>query len=369
VLATRERKLYIVSIAGVDYGIDAAFVAGTFEIDRPFTPIPGSPSHVLGLHAWNGIPLAVVDPRSFLGVSTDSAFPLGHVSAVILRFGATHVAVVADNVIGPRAISEKSAVMLDPATLLGDDSRSPKDALADLRTALWEHASFAVSDINLAWIMKRHRTAKSRRVPLATRELVSEFLSGFSSPCIDSPWSESLRSELLASMPRSTSRPFTIWNHGCGRGLDAISIACILALDRPRLRVKIWADDDVRMIGEAQKLVLPGGSVPGYLRRSGLVVAKGEQATVVSRIRDTILFISTEALVPFSGIFDMIICRDRLSHMEETAKAASIDAFTHALHSGGTLITGIHERMPVSEWIETRPGKLPCWKMRTNRPH
>jgi SAM-dependent methyltransferase len=359
-----EKLLYTATIAGVEYGIDAPHVAGTFEISRLY-PVPGASVDVLGLHAWKGTPIPVVDPRSHLGELSRHGDMGRQFWAVVVRSAGLHIAIAVDRVVGPLAYSGAPRRMLDLASLLGnrEDSRG-RDARAGLRAALWKHASFAVTDVNIDWVTRRRRSAKKGRVSPSTPKLATGFLASFGSPCIDTLWNESLRGALRALVPGSSSRSFAIWNHGCGRGYDALSVACILALDRPRWRVTIWAVDELAAIVEAQNSTLSRSDVPDYLKRSGLVAEEEGHLSAVESIRNKILFVCSDAFVPFSESFDMIICRDRLSYMDAHAQAAAIDAFSRALRPAGTLITGVHERMPARQWSEQRLGDLPSWKVR-----
>lgn len=359
-----EGLVYTVSIAGVEFGIEAAYVAGTFAIER-IARVHGASADVLGLHTWKGVPLPVLDPRPRLGVSPGRGDTTNQGTAVVVQLGGAHVAIAVDSVIGPLAYSKAARQMLDPASMLGDHAApNAPDAWADLRAALWTHASFMLSDVNVAWVTRRYRSAKWGRVLPSTETLAAGFLAGFGSPCADTPWNESLRAGLNALLPGSSTRQFAIWNNGCGRGTDALSLACILAMDRPRLRVKIWAVDELEAIVEAQNSTLSRSDVPEYLKRSGLLAEEGGQFSGLDAFRERIVFVCSDAFVPFPESFDMIVCRDRLSYLDAHAQITAIAAFRRALRPGGTLITGVHERLPASEWSEQTHRNLPAWKIR-----
>lgn len=356
-----EGLIYRVSIAGVEYGIEAAQVAGTFEIER-IAPVPGASADVLGLHSWKGTPLPVLDPRLSLGIlQRETAIPG---TAVVVHLGGAHVALSVDSAVGPLADSRAARRMLDPASLFGNHAvpRGP-DAWADLRAALWKHASFAVSDVNFAWVTRRYRSAKWGRVLPSTPKLAAEFLAGFRPPCVDTLWSESLRARLIALLPGSSTRQFAIWNHGCDRGNDALSIACILAMDRPRLRVKIWAIDELAAIVEAEKCSWPAADVPEYFKLSGLLAEEGGRFSGNDAVRERIIFVCSDAFIPFPESFDMIVCRNRLSYLDAKARTSAVDDFRRALRPGGSLITGAHEKMPAGDWNEQPHGQLPSWKI------
>jgi chemotaxis methyl-accepting protein methylase len=359
-----EGLVYTASIAGVEFGIDAAQVEGTFEIVR-IAPVHGASSDVLGLHTWKGAPLPVLDPRPHLGMLPRGGETANQGAAVVVQLGGAHVAIAFDSVRGPLVYSRSARQMLDFISLFDDHAlpRAP-DVWADLRAALWKHASYAISDVNIAWVTRRYRSAQWGRVLPSTQKLAAEFLAGFGSPCVDTLWNEKLRARMNALLHGSSTRQFAIWNHGRGRGFDALSLACILAVDRPRLRVKIWAVDELAAIVVAQDPSLSRSDVPEYLKGSGLLVEEGGRFSATDAVLERIVLVSSDAFVPFPGSFDMIVCRDRLSYLDAHAQTAAIAAFKRALRPKGTLITGVHEKMPASDWSAQPHAHLPSWKIR-----
>jgi chemotaxis methyl-accepting protein methylase len=359
-----ESLIYAVSIAGVEYGIEAVKVEGTFEIGR-IARVQGASADVLGLHSWKGTPLTVLDPGPHLGLLSGHPERESRGTAVVVQLGRGYVAIAVDSAIGPLADSRVPRRMLDPDSLIGARAAPPApDAQSDLRAFLWEHASFAVSDLNIAWVARRFRSPQWGRVLPSTQARAAEFLAGFGSPCAGTLWNESLRTGLRALLPGASTRHFTIWNPGCGRGNDALSLACILAMDRPRLHARIWAVDELALIVEAQSFSLPVSDVPEYLRRSGLLTEEGGRFSGREAVREKITFGSSDAFLPFPETFDMIICRDRLSYIDARAQTSAIAAFRRALRPGGTLIVGVHEKLPAGDWSAQPHGHLPSWKIR-----
>ncbi len=359
-----EGLIYTVSIAGVEFGIESANVAGTFAIER-IARLNGASADVLGLHTWKGAPLPVLDPLPRLGMlpRRGEATPPG--TAVVVQTAGANVAIAVDSISGPFADSKPDRHMLDPGTFFGDHPvPRAADAWTDLRDALGKHASYTVSDVNIAWVTRRYRSAKWGRALPATRERAAEFLAGFGSPCIDTLWNESLRAGLKPLMPGSSARQFSVWNPECGRGLDALSLACILAMDRPRLRAKIWAVDRLEAIVEAQDCSLPHSDVPEYLKRSGVLEEKDGRFSGNDAVRERIVLVCSDAFVPVPESFDLILYRDRLSYLDARAQKITIAGFRRALRPGGCVITGVHEKLPASEWNEQTHGHLPAWKIR-----
>ncbi|MFI5368681.1 MAG: CheR family methyltransferase [Spirochaetia bacterium] len=357
--------VYTISVGGIDYDIDAAHVAGTFEIKR-LAPVPGASADVLGLHAWNGTPLTILDPRLRLGMDQPRRATASQGAAVVLRSGGGHVAIVVERVTGPGVDSGTGRQMLDPSVLIGSGVASAApDPWADLRAALWQHSSYAVSDVNISWVVRRYRSAKWGGVLPSTEELAADFLAGFSSPCVDTLWNESLRAGLHALLPARSTRHFAVWNPWCGRGGDSLSVACILAIERPRLKLKIWAVDELAAIVDAQTCSWSPAEVPEYLRTSGLLSENAGRLGGGAAVRARIILVCTDAFEPARASFDMIVCRDRLSSLDARRQAAALTTFKHALRPGGTVIAGAHEKLPSSDWIEQPDRRLSSWRLRT----
>jgi len=356
--------VYTISVGGIQYGLDATQVAGTFVI-KQIAPVPGASADVLGLHVWKGALLPVLDPRPHLGMHSLRGETQSHGAAVVIRLDGGPVAILVESVTGPLADFGAGRNMLDPATLFGRGSApSAPDPWADMRAALWKHASYSVSDVNIAWVMRRYRSLKWGRVLPSTEELAADFLAGFGSPCFDTLWDENLRAGLRALLPGPATRHFAIWNPWCGRCNDALSLACILALERPRLKVKIWAVDALAAIVDAQTSSWSPADVPDYLGKSGLLEEKGGRLSGGAAVGARIILVCADAFEPVPESFDMIVCRDRLSYMNASSQTAALTAFKGALRPGGTVITGVHEKLPSNDWSEQRDTHLSSWKFR-----
>jgi chemotaxis methyl-accepting protein methylase len=356
--------VYTISVGGIEYSIDAAHVAGTFEI-RGIAPVHGASAEVLGLHAWRGLPLAVVDPRLHLGMEPLRGKTTIEGTAVVVRLGRTHVAVLVERVTGPFADAGAARKMLDPNSFLGGSPALPAtDPWTDVRVALWKHASYAVSDVNIAWVTRRYRSAKWGRVLPSTEKLAADFLARFNSPCVQTLWNEGLRTGLHALLPGPSTRHFAIWNHCCGRGNDALSLACICAIERPRLKVKIWAVDELAAIVDAQNASWSSADVPEYLGKSGLLAEQGGRYSGGAFVRASIMLVCADAFEPMRESFDMIVCRDRLSYLDARRQTALIATFKRTLRPRGTVILGAHEKLPSNDWIEQPDTHLSSWTHR-----
>jgi len=82
----------------------------------PVEPLSGAPGFVRGIAIIRGAPLPVVDVAALLGAGE------GRVTRfVVLRSGQHHVALAVDEVVGVRALDERSLGELPPLLRGGDD--------------------------------------------------------------------------------------------------------------------------------------------------------------------------------------------------------------------------------------------------------
>ena len=105
---------------------------------------------VRGLHARKGTPLPVLDPRPHLGMDSLLRETASQGTAVVVWLDGAHVAFLVESVTGPVADSGAGRHALDPGSLIGRSAAPPAaDPWADLRAALWKHAAYTVSDVNM----------------------------------------------------------------------------------------------------------------------------------------------------------------------------------------------------------------------------
>ena len=369
-------KLFSVTAGGVEYWMDAAHVAGVGLALQPM-PVPGSPPHLLGLQGHGGKVMPVIDLRILLGAAAVREGTETEGRSVLVRTEKASALVVVDSVKGI-AESGPSPRLLDIGLVLFGEPSPPgarlalNDGLQQIRQGLCRHASFTISDLNSTWVRKRHaRWAMSRYLSGKPASLegagdAAEFLKDFTSPSIGRLWDREMRDAFRALLRGKRTGAFTVLNRGCGRGMDAYSIACILASARPRLRAKIWADgDDLEAMAAAQSLTLERAEIPDYLLRSrSLSAARGGYA-FSRRISEMIVFSFADILSPIEfPPADLIVARDVLSYVGEDEQRQVLDAFRSALRPGGILVIGARERPPTREWRAISRGKIPAYRLR-----
>lgn len=105
---TEESDLYLVFTLGSElYAIEAAYVREVYPLKR-ITPVPCTPTFILGIVNLRGQILSVVDVRELLRVR-DTSIPDSAKIAVLFTSD-VEVAVVIDNVIGIRTFSSRDLV-------------------------------------------------------------------------------------------------------------------------------------------------------------------------------------------------------------------------------------------------------------------
>jgi purine-binding chemotaxis protein CheW len=92
-------------LASEAYAIESAFVREVHPL-KDFTPLPGTPSFVLGIVNLRGQILSVVDLRSFFNLPARGLGDLNKV--IVLRDDRMELGILADEVTGVRAISRNS---------------------------------------------------------------------------------------------------------------------------------------------------------------------------------------------------------------------------------------------------------------------
>jgi len=136
-----------------------------------------------------------------------------------------------------------------------------------------------------------------------------------------------------------------IWSAGCSMGAEPYSVAMILDSCGFNIDYKILATDiDEQMLSKAKA----GGpysenevkNTPlDILARYFVKTNKGY--VVIDKIREKVTFKKHNLLQDdFSGIFDLILCRNVLIYFVEEAKDALYESFYHSLKSDGILFLG-----------------------------
>jgi purine-binding chemotaxis protein CheW len=103
------------SLAGENYGIESEFVDEVFQL-KEFAPLPGVPSHILGVVNVRGQILAVIDLKVFFNLPFKGIGELDKV--IILRNAQMEFGILADVVYGTQSIDIEE-IMAVPQTVAG----------------------------------------------------------------------------------------------------------------------------------------------------------------------------------------------------------------------------------------------------------
>lgn len=159
--------------------------------------------------------------------------------------------------------------------------------------------------------------------------------------------------ELIAKKRSQRSNRIRFWSAACSSGEEAYSLAMVA---REFFRsdnswdFKILATDiSTKMLKKAQigaytrddVSKATANMVQRYFIKSG--IGNNSVFNVITAIRDLVTFRRLNLLVdqyPFSGLFDMIICRNVMIYFDTPTKEALLGRFYNNLHKHGYLLTG-----------------------------
>lgn len=207
---------------------------------------------------------------------------------------------------------------------------------------------FYVTNINVDWVRERFNEWKAERginVQIMNVQDADDFLKSFYSECTASLWSEQFANQVYKMLPDNNAKLIQIWNPGCGKGLEAYSLACLLHKRYPDSRIRIYAHDiDLLSVSNAPLLTMPETAVNTWYKDFLTKTASGAY-TFIQAIKDIILFeyhdcMNTNAMPPV----DMIFSRDTLSFLPESSQQELISDFKEKMKGNGILVIGKNEK-------------------------
>jgi purine-binding chemotaxis protein CheW len=92
-------------LAYENYGIELSYVREVYPL-KDFTPVPCTPSFILGVTNIRGEIISVLDIRSFFGLPFPGLTDLNRV--IVLRTGALNLGILADKILGVRLVSKNN---------------------------------------------------------------------------------------------------------------------------------------------------------------------------------------------------------------------------------------------------------------------
>ena len=222
-----------------------------------------------------------------------------------------------------------------------------------IKESLQNYKNFFVSSVNEAWTKRRYaewtKLKGDKSAQLQNEGDAKEFLKPFWSPYTDAWWTKEYAENVEKLLPENPAKQIIVWNPGCGRGMEAYSLACILTKKYPDAKIRIYAQDiDLLNVSNASMLSVPSELADDWYGPYLTNKANGDY-TFNQDIKDCIMFEyhdcrHTNAL----PMVDMIFARDLLSFLDENTQEAVVADFLEKMKGNGIVILGENETMPAT---------------------
>lgn len=168
-----------------------------------------------------------------------------------------------------------------------------------------------------------------------------------------------LHEYVFAQLPANAS----IWVVGCGQGQTAYGVAMELADFEHKAgetkNMKLFAtDSSLDNIKQAESARYNTQQLSGlsaeHFQLYTSVVAPGNDRNIKEKISKNISFSQCDLTEDFQSLamMDLIICPDILVYFSNGVKAKILKQFSERLNSGGIMLTGIHQFVPVDSGLE-----------------
>jgi chemotaxis protein methyltransferase CheR len=157
-----------------------------------------------------------------------------------------------------------------------------------------------------------------------------------------------LENKILPGLLGRTKRP-KIWSAACSTGEEPYTIAMILSKFMPLSQVQIQATDiDENVLARAKLGLYPVRSlneVPLEMKNKYFTM-EGNLSKISPEIIRTVTFHKHNLLEePFSGPYDLIVCRNVLIYFTEEAKIRLYHKFSRAMNPEGVFFVGSTEQI------------------------
>lgn len=235
-----------------------------------------------------------------------------------------------------------------------------------VKESLANYKKFYVTPINEQWIRRRFdewSAARSGNAQLQNESDATEFLKPFFSRCTGNWWNAQFADEIMKLLPDNTAKQISVWNPGCGRGVETYSLACVLARRYPDAKIKIYAQDtDLLAVSNAPLMAVPEEVAKDWFAPYITTKANGEY-TFTQDIKNSIMFeyhdcTHTNAL----PVADIIFARDVLSYIDANTQNTVVSDFNEKLKGNGLLFLGENEILGAdSGFVERSVGQLTAY--------
>lgn len=397
-------KMITFTLAGKDYGVDIMKVKEIRKANQ-FTHVPNAPVFVRGVDNLRGDIIPIIDLRimfnlpaerrgendleniiilrvgeiiigvivdtieKVVGISRDSIQPphpifgdinVKYISGVVENEGKLYIILDSDRIFSQEKDKEErtqAAATWKPRALEAAAApevpvRAPEELNLQFFTeTLATFAGFRVTSLNQDWVRHRAREWEEARrsaqqeVQLTSEKDAQDFLQPFYSEFTDRLWDKEALDQLFGALDLGQQGQIQVWNPGCGRGLEAYSLAVGLKIRFPGRPFKIWANDkDLLNISSAPSLGLPTDQVPAEYRPYLVETRTGYQFT--ADIKTHILFEFHDVLNmnPYDNLH-LVVIRDVLSFLNSADQERLLDEIHEKLRPGGYLLLGKNEKL------------------------
>ncbi|MDR2097433.1 MAG: chemotaxis protein CheW [Spirochaetaceae bacterium] len=406
-----DYKMITFSLAGKDYGVDIMNVKEIAKADK-FTYVPNAATFVRGVYNLRGDIIPIIDLRTFFHlpiektdetqenmlilhiadrvygtivdkidkvVSINSSMiqpshpifgdiNVKYIGGVVENKGSLYIILDVVHIFSQNQQEEKQTGISqahedEPAAYYEapgapesrlEDAAGTTENLGFIKEGLAALKKFYPGPVNEDWLVKRfgewNAAHTKENVQLANISDANAYLEPFYSPCNGEFWTSEYAYAVKAALPDLSSNNIQVWNAGCGKGYETLSLACILKLRYPDGHIKIWANDsDIMAIANAPNMVFEMNDVPDYCQT---FMSKGRTGYVFNAsIKDSIVFEYHDVTnVNTLPELDIVVCRDTLSFLAPDGQKRVLTDVSEKLKSGGMVILGTNETMSDSDW-------------------
>lgn len=391
-----DMKMVTFVLAGKDYGIDIMRVKEISKINK-FTYVPNTPPYVRGVYNLRGDIISIIDLRILFNLPAQTIAEDVYENVLILIVDDHYLGVIVDSI--DKVVGVSSDNIQPPHPLFGDinikyingvienDNRlyiildtekvfsrdamveeeesekaifneaptrgsKPEDVdLSFITETLGTFKKFFVTPINHDWVLRRFsewkslKGEKSTDLQLKDEEDAEDYLANFYSPCTGRFWSPEYMNQFDGVLKhlKPEGKFITVWDVGCGKGIEAYTLACILKKKYPEHQIKIWANDnDLLNISMAPGLVVNPAELPEDCQEYLVETKSGMQFS--NEIKQMVLFEYHDILNtnPFEHL-DLVVARDILSFLKLGNQKKLLNDFWENLKVGGILMLGSNE--------------------------
>lgn len=222
-----------------------------------------------------------------------------------------------------------------------------------VKESLQNYSGFYVTSVNESWVQHRfNEWTKEKGLAgsqLQSKEDSEEFLKSFWSSCNGTWWTREFAESVSNLLPENSAKQIILWNPGCGKGIEAYSLACLMKEKYPDAKLRIYAQDiDLLNVSNASLLSVPTQLADDWYGPYLTKKANGDY-TFSKDITDSIMFEyhdckNTNAL----PMVDVIFARDILSLFDESAQETVVADFLEKMKGNGILVLGENETVPSS---------------------